>query len=82
MSENHQVAPRRSADERSPKVYQSWQTLDKETPLWLSDTMMEIWYRASIRVVREAARGVPGISRPEPVRILSGEACGLENYLS
>lgn len=48
--------------------------------------MMEIWYRTSIWVIREAARGVRwndlvfGLSWPEPVRIASGEACALEDY--
>jgi hypothetical protein len=49
---------------------------------------MEIWYRISIWVIREAARGtrwndpVFGPLGPEPVRIASGEACAPEDYLS
>jgi len=46
---------------------------------------MEIWYRTSIWVVREAARGIRwidpvfGLSWPEHVWIASGVACALED---
>jgi len=49
---------------------------------------MEISYRNAIHIViewvREARWGNPvfGISWPEPVRVISGEGCPLERYLS
>lgn len=46
---------------------------------------MEIWYRTSIWVVREAARGIRwnnsvfGLSWPEHVWIASGDTCAQED---